>query len=134
MRASFAVLGCSVLLGAALCLAQNAPQSGSGVIQPGYSPVNCAGFITDQKVPDEMRLVSSEQAAYKLIYAEGDYVHINRGQDKGVRVGDRFAVMRPERDALEVPWFKWQEKLLKAMGTKYVDAGQLRVVNVQPKV
>ena len=134
MRASLAVLGFSVFLGAALCLAQNAPQGASGVVQPGFSPVNCAGFITDQKVSDEMRLVSGEQSAYKLTFAQGDYVHINRGQDKGVRVGDRFAVMRPERDPLEVPWFKWQEKLLKAMGTKYVDAGQLRVVNVQPKV
>jgi len=134
MRASLAVLGFSVFLGAALCLAQNAPQGASGVVQPGYSPVNCAGFITDQRVSDEMRLVSGEQSAYKLTFAQGDYVHINRGQDKGVRVGDRFAVMRPERDPLEVPWFKWQEKLLKAMGTKYVDAGQLRVVNVQPKV
>jgi len=40
----------------------------------------------------------------------------------------------PDRDPLEVPWFKWQEKLLKAMGTVYLDAGQVRVVNVQPKV
>src|SRR5256886_14977363 len=30
--------------------------------------------------------------------------------------------------------FKWQEKLLKAMGTPYLDAGQVRVVDVQPKV
>jgi hypothetical protein len=134
MRASFAVLGCSVLLGAAMCLAQNAPQGASGAAQPGYSPVNCAGFITDQRVPDEMRLVSGEQSTYKLIFAERDYVYINRGQDKGVRVGDRFAVMRPDRDPLEVPWFKWQEKLLKAMGSKYLDAGQVRVVNVQPKM
>jgi hypothetical protein len=33
-----------------------------------------------------------------------------------------------------VEWFKWQDKLLKAMGTHYLDAGQLRVVVVQPKV
>jgi len=30
--------------------------------------------------------------------------------------------------------FKWQVKLLKAMGSPYVDAGQVRLVNVLPKV
>jgi hypothetical protein len=134
MRANLAALGVSIFLGAAVCSAQNAPQSASGIVQPGYSSVNCAGFVTDQKVPDEMRLISGEQSNYKLTFARGDYVYINRGQDKGVRVGDRFAVVRPDRDPLEVPWFKWQEKLLKAMGQMYRDAGQVRVVNVQPKV
>ena len=130
MRANLAALGFAIVFGATVCAAQNAPQGASSVVQPGYSPVNCSGFITDQKVPDEMRLISGEQSGYKLIFARGDYVYINRGQDKGVRVGDRFAVMRPDKDPLEVPWFKWQEKLLKAMGTMYTDAGQVRVINV----
>jgi|SRR5215471_18732721 len=134
MRANLAALGLSVFLGATICAAQNAPQGASGVVQPGFSQVNCSGFVSDQRVPDEMRLISGEQSTYKLIFSRGDYVYINRGQDKGVRVGDRFAVMRPQPDPLEVPWFKWQEKLLKAMGTRYVDAGQVRVVNVLPKV
>ena len=134
MRANLAALGLSIFLGAAVCSAQNAPAPSVGVVQPGYSPVNCSGFITDQKVPDEIRLISGEQSTYKIIFARGDNVYINRGQDKGVRVGDRFAVMRPDSDPLQVPTFKWQEKLLKAMGGRYLDAGQLRVINVQPKV
>ncbi len=96
--------------------------------------MNCSGFVTDQKVPDEIWLVSGEQSNYKITFMRGDYVYINRGQDKGVRVGDRFSVVRPDKDPTEVPWFKWQTKLLKAMGTSYLDAGQVRVVNVQPKV
>ena len=133
MRARIAVLSLSVFLGAGVSSAQNAapvapPQ------QVDYSMVNCAGFVTDQKVPDEMRIISSEQSNYKITFARGDYVHINRGLDKGVRVGDRFSVVRPDKDPTDVPWFKWQSKLLKAMGTLYMDAGQLRVVSVQPKV
>ena len=134
MRANLAALGLSFFLGAAVCSAQNTVQLSSALPQPGYSPVNCSGFMTDQKVPDEIRLVSGEQSKDKITFSSGDYVYLNRGQDKGVRVGDRFAVMRPDSDPLHVPWFKWQEKLLKAMGTTYVDAGQVRVVNVQPKV
>src|SRR5713226_8506799 len=134
MRARIAVLSLSVILGAAVSSAQNAPQAAPPIPQIDYATVNCSGFFTDQKVPDEIRLISGEQSNYKLTFMSGDYVHINRGQDKGVRVGDRFSVVRPTLAIKEVPWFKWQEKLMKAMGTHYLDAGQVQVVNVQPKV
>jgi hypothetical protein len=134
MRARIAVLSLSVFLGAAVSSAQNVAPPAPTIPQIDYSTVNCSGFVTDQKVPDEMRLISAEQSNYKITFARGDYVHINRGMDKGVRVGDRFSVVRPEKDPTDVPWFKWQVKLLKAMGTLYMDAGQLRVVSVQPKV
>jgi len=134
MRARIAVLSLSAILGAAVSSAQNAPQSAPPIPQIDYSTVNCSGFFTDRKVPDEIRLVSGEQSNYKITFMSGDYVHINRGQDKGIRVGDRFSVVRPNDYLREVPWFKWQEKLKKAMGTPYLDAGQVRVVNVQPKV
>ena len=134
MRARIAVLSLSVFLGGAVSSARSAPQAAPAAPQIDFSTVNCSGFVTDQKVPDEIRLVSGEQSNYKIAFARGDYVHINRGQDKGVRVGDRFSVVRPDKDPTDVPWFKWQEKLLKAMGTPYLDAGQVRVVDVQPKV
>jgi hypothetical protein len=134
MRARIAVLSLSVFLGAAVSSAQNVAPATPPIPQIDYSTVNCSGFVTDQKVPEEIRIVSGEQSNYKITFARGDYVHINRGQDKGVRVGDRFSVVRADKDPVDVPWFKWQEKLFKAMGTLYMDLGQLRVVNVQPKV
>jgi hypothetical protein len=134
MRANLAALSITVLLGATVCSAQNAPRSSAMTAQADYTAVYCSNFVTDQKVPDDMRLISGEQSNYKITFSHGDYVYINRGQDKGVRVGDRFQVVRPDKDPMEVPWFKWQGKLLKAMGTAYFDAGQLRVVNVLPKV
>ena len=134
MRARIVVLSLSVFLGAATSSAQNVTPAAPAIPQIDFSTVNCSGFVTDQKVPDEIRLVSGEQSNYKITFARGDYVHINRGQDKGVRVGDRFSVVRPDKDPTDVAWFKWQEKLLKAMGTPYLDAGQVRVVDVQPKV
>lgn len=134
MRARIVVLSLLVFLGAATSSAQNVAPAAPAMPQIDFSTVNCSGFVTDQKVPDEIRLVSGEQSNYKITFARGDYVHINRGQDKGVRVGDRFSVVRPDKDPTDVAWFKWQEKLLKAMGTPYLDAGQVRVVDVQPKV
>jgi hypothetical protein len=140
MRANSAVLAVTMLLGAAATSAQNTTQGlplpGPMSAAPGYSAANCSGFFSDVKVPDEIRLISGEQSEYKITFARGDYIYINRGQDQGVRVGDRFMVVRHEPDPLtdNVNWFKWQSKLVKAMGTSYLDTGQVRVVNVQPKV
>ena len=134
MRAKIAGFCLSILAGMTVCSAQAAPQAATTPLQPDYSFVYCSGFVSDQKVGDEIRLISGEQSNLKITFAHGDYVYINRGQDKGVRVGDRFSVLRPDSDPLEASWFKWQTKLLKAMGTAYIDAGQIRVISVQPKV
>jgi hypothetical protein len=144
MRAKIAALFFVVCLGAIVWSAQGAPQIVPAITQPDYSMINCSGFVTDQKIPGEIRLISGEQSNYKITFTRGDYVFINRGQDKGVRVGDRFSVVRPNPNAsltdtpwmkvTDEPWFKWQEKLMRVMGTPYMDAGQVRVVNVQPKV
>jgi hypothetical protein len=136
MRASLAVFSLSIFLGAAAASAQSLPQSASLGQQPGYSAAYCSGFFADQKVPDDIRLISGEQSEYKITFNRGENVYINRGQDQGVRVGDRFMVVRHENDPLSdnVHWFKWQSKVTKAMGTSYLDAGQVRVINVQPKV
>jgi hypothetical protein len=101
---------------------------------PDYSAVYCSGFITDDRVPWDVRVMSGEDSANKIVFSSGDYVYINRGAAQGVRVGDRFSIVRPERDPNEVPWFKWQLKLLKAMGTQYVDAGQVQITTVHPNV
>jgi hypothetical protein len=127
MRAKLAALSLFVFTGAGICSAQTAAS------QASYSTVYCSGFVSDQRVPDATRLVSGEESNVKILFGRGDYVTINRGQDKGVRVGDRYAVVRVETDPLQVNWFKWQTKLMKAMGTHYLDAGQLRIVNVQTK-
>ena len=117
MRARIAVLSLSVFLGAAVSSAQNA-SPGCPAAATDYSSVNCSGFVSGpesaRRDPDRLRRAIKLQ---DYLWSRGDNVHINRGQDKGVRVGDRFSVMRPEEDPNRVPWFKWQSKLLQAMGT-----------------
>src|SRR5260370_40928409 len=93
-------------LGGAMSSAKDAPQAAPVIPQADFSAVNCSGFVTDQRVPDEIQLVSGEQSNYKLTWVRGDYVYINRGQDKVVRVGDRLSVVRPDKDATVMRWFK----------------------------
>ena len=99
---------------------------------PDYSAVYCSGFFTDDKVPAETRLISGEQSSNRVVFASGDHVFISKGSAQGVRVGDRFSIVREVKDPNEVQWFKWQGKLMKAMGARYLDTGQVEIINVQP--
>lgn len=133
MRVRIAALSLILMMGATASSTQEIRTAPKVPTAPDYNTVNCSGFVTEQKM-DDLHLISGEQSNYKLTFTSGDYVYINRGQDKGVRAGDRFFVVRRDDYVGDVPWFKWQDKLMKAMGTPYVDLGQVRVVNVQPKV
>jgi len=141
MRAIAAGMALGMLLAGASAWTKSNPQTQSAqssqpasvTTSPDYSAIYCSGFITSEQ-NDETRLISGEESNAKIVFALRDYVFISKGSSQGVRVGDRFSVVRPAKDPNEVQWFKWQHKLLKAMGTYYIDAGQLKVINVQPNV
>jgi len=118
--------------------AQNPPVSATQAVptatSPDYSAVYCSNFVTSENVASDVRLISGEQSNSKITFATHDFVYVSKGANQGVHVGDRFSVVRPVSDPVGVQWFKWQAKLLKAMGTVYLDAGQLKVVNVRPNV
>ena len=142
MRANAAMMCLGILVATASASAQgNQPgqvasstQAAGAHTSPDFSAVYCASFVSDENPKDEMRLISGEQSNIKTVFSRGDYVFLNRGSNQGVRVGDRFFSVRPESDPLQVKWFKWQYKLLRAMGSVYVDSGQMVVTGVQPNV
>jgi hypothetical protein len=134
MRANLAALCLAAFAGAGVCYGQSAPATpASTTLQPGYTTVYCSGFLKDTKLPDDLYVISGEQAGYKVIWGQPENVYINRGSDHGVRIGDRFMVMRQAADPGRIEWFKGQDKLAKAVGILYSDVGQLRVVSVLPK-
>jgi len=132
MRATVAGWCLSLFFGAATCMGQEAPPQGP--THAWQSTVYCSGFYTNQKVSDDLRLVSGEQSEYKITFAARDIVYLSKGANQGVKPGDRFSVVRESKDPLRVPFFKWQEKLSNAMGTYYMDLGQLEVIKVQPNI
>lgn len=141
MRVIAAGMGLGMLLAAASAWTQNNPQSQAisstqavaSTTSPDYTAVYCSNFVTADR-GDDTRLISGEQSNSRIIYSVRDFVYISKGSNQGVRVGDRFSVVRPETDPTDVRWFKWQSKLAKAMGTLYKDLGQLKIINVQPNV
>src|SRR6516162_4321586 len=138
MRTTFLRLCVSLLFSAAICWAQEAPvQSAhpvSGPDHPWKSSVYCSGFYSGDKIPDDLRLVSGEESETKMTFFFGDIGYLSKGSNQGVKEGDRFSVIRPDRDPLRVPWFKYQYKLEEAMGTYFLDLGQLVVIKTQPNV
>jgi hypothetical protein len=140
MRANAAALAFGFLLAASGSWAQgnqssqvvSSTQAVPTATSPDYTAVYCSGFATVDKVPADTLLISGEQSNIKLIFARGDYVYLSKGSNQGVKVGDRYSVVRPVTEPTDVQWFKWQNKLMKAMGTFYADEGHVRVVQVQP--
>jgi hypothetical protein len=142
MRAFVAALSLGILLPASAAWAQSnsqtpvvaSTQRAAEATSPDYSAVYCSSFVTDERPASDSYMISGEESRSTVVFSRGDYVYINKGSVQGIKVGDRFSVIRPETDPVEVQWFKWQNKLMKAMGTVYKDLGQLVVTTVQPNV
>jgi len=132
MRAKLAAFCVSILASAGVCAAQTPAGTPNANGQVDYSKVYCSGFVSDPKVPDDIRVISGEQANYKIVFSHGDYVYLNRGAQQGVKIGDVYSIVRPDHDPAN-EWFWGQDKLTKRMGTLYRDLGQIRIVNVQPE-
>ncbi len=128
MRAKLGCLGLVIVLAASAAAAQQAPKS------PNISDIYCSGVVSVESVPHDTYLISGEQSNYKIVFAQGDLVYLNKGSGQGVKVGDEFLVMRPVKDPVNVKWFSQQPSLLRAMGTTYADLGRLQVVSVRSNV
>ena len=139
----YRVLNIGLIAAAGLILSAGVARAQVVRNAPSTNDVYCSGTVTDQRVPDDTYLISGENSSYKLIFHPDDYVFINRGASKGVKVGDEFEVIRPVSDDMEsttlfklpesTMWFKYQAMLSHAMGTTYADIGRLRVVHVDEK-
>jgi hypothetical protein len=133
MRANLAALCLAAFAGAGVCHGQSAPAPTATTAQPSYNEVYCSGFLRDTRLPRDLYVISGEQPGYKILFSQRENVYINRGSENGVRVGDRFMVVRETEDPNRVDWFKGQSKVAKAMGVLYADLGHLRIVSVLPK-
>lgn len=71
MRAKFVSVSVFALLAAGVCSAQ----TGSGPTQVGMATAYCSGFVTDQKVPDETRLISGAVERQNYFLSRGLCLH-----------------------------------------------------------
>ncbi|MGH9729633.1 MAG: hypothetical protein ACRD4V_13735 [Candidatus Acidiferrales bacterium] len=129
MRRNILILGLSVAFLSSGALAQN-----NGLRSPAAPPtttqqdIYCSGMFTTEHVPNDVQVVSGEEANYRVTFGEGAYVYIDRGSDKGVKAGDTFLVMRPVSNETHLDFFTGQDRLMSAMGQAWEDEGRLKVV------
>jgi hypothetical protein len=128
MRTKVPYLLLSLALAAGAVFAQQNPPVAD------MSSLYCSGVVTTQPLSNDAYLISGEQSASQITFEQSDLVFINKGAAAGVKVGDEYQVMRATKETLEQPWFQWQTKLMRAMGTTYEDLGRLKVVHVGEKV
>jgi len=135
MPRNILILGLSLaFLSSGAAAQQNSSQNGGTVPTTTQQDVYCSGMITTGHIPRSLEIVSGEGANYKVTFADGDYVYINKGSDKGLKPGDTFLVMRPLSNDTHVQFFTWQNRLLHAMGQPWEDEGRLKVVVVHKNV
>ncbi|MHB8525518.1 MAG: hypothetical protein ACYDD2_05090 [Candidatus Acidiferrales bacterium] len=129
MRKNFTILGLSLaFLCSGVAAQQNTRRNEATVPTTTQQDVYCSGMITTDHIPRSLEIVSGEGANYKVTFADGDYVYINKGSEKGLRPGDTFLVMRPLENDTHIQYFTWQNRLLHAMGQAWEDEGRVKVV------
>jgi outer membrane protein OmpA-like peptidoglycan-associated protein len=127
-RREVGILCLLVALAATSAFGQKPPRK----LTPG--DVYCSGMFTTEAIPSDTYMISGEQSNHQTVYAQGDYVYVNRGSSGGVKLGDEFLVMRKVKTPSHWKWFESQPSLLRAMGNQWADLGRLRVVHVESNV
>jgi len=94
----------------------------------GRTNLYCAGYIQQSAISTGNRIVGGVNESDGYNYGEKDYVYINMGSDKGVNVGDVFAVVRPKGRVDS----RWTSK--KDIGFYVQEVGALEVVRVKGEV
>ena len=94
----------------------------------GRNNLYCAGYIQSNAISTGNKIIGGKDEADKYNYAQNDFLYINMGQNKGVNVGDIFAVVRPRAQVKS----KWSHK--SDLGFYVQEVGALEVVKVKAEV
>ncbi len=88
----------------------------------------CAGYIQSSAIGTANKIVGANDEADQFLYSQNDFLYINMGRDKGVNVGDMFAVVRPRGKVKS----KWSNK--HDLGFYVQEVGALEVIRVKDTI
>lgn len=91
----------------------------------GGNNLYCAGYIQSSAISDGNKIIGATDEADKYNYAQNDFLFLNMGSNKGVNVGDMFAVVRPRSQVKS----KWSDK--GDLGFYVQEVGAVEVVSVK---
>ena len=123
-----------VMLAAVAMVAQQpAPQIAATnltqrVAAPTMSDVYCAGFITNQLVPETNHLVAGWSTPHQTKYDDREYIYIQGGS---YPEGTELWVVRHLRDPNRYQAFPGQKQAIAAAGEPYADLGRVKVIGTR---
>ncbi len=88
----------------------------------------CAGYIQKSSINTSLEVVGADDEKDQYVYAEGDELYISGGSSAGVKVGDKFSVIRPRGK------FKSRFSRKKNLGTYVEEVGIVEVIRVRGNV
>ncbi len=94
----------------------------------GPNNLYCAGYVQTEPVDTSAKIVGADNEQEQYTFAQGDNLYVNVGANKGAKVGDMFAVVRP-RGQVETRWTKKGD-----LGYYVQEVGALEVVKVKAEV
>lgn len=97
-------------------------------LTPTYADLNCAGFLSQQPVPDSTFVAGGLNSPHETKFVSGEVVYLSGQQYKD---GDRLTFLRPLRDSNRYEYFHGQEKLIAATGQPYAELAQGHVVDTR---
>ncbi|MDM7922223.1 MAG: hypothetical protein QUS14_07965 [Pyrinomonadaceae bacterium] len=109
--------------GATQVLAQTKPFAPNTVAE--RNNLYCAGFVQKSAINTDNRLIGAVDEQDGFLYAQNDEVYVNAGADKGVKVGDMWAVVRPRGEVST----RWTNK--GDLGFFVQEVGNIEIVRVK---
>lgn len=88
----------------------------------------CAGYVQSASINTANRIVGAEDEQEQNIYGQGDNLYVNVGANKGAKVGDVYAVVRP-RGQVETRWTRKKD-----LGFLVEEVGTVEIVKVKNEV
>jgi outer membrane protein OmpA-like peptidoglycan-associated protein len=92
---------------------------------PTYSDVNCAGFITNQQVPEGTYVTSGWDTPTQTRYAQGEYIYLT---GSGFQEGQQYSILRKLTDPNRYESFKGQHGAVAAAGQPYSEIAHATIV------
>jgi len=90
-----------------------------------FTEMHCSGYLEKSHTASGMKIAGSEEPKKKAL-AEGDVIYINKGYADGIKGGDKFFILRAQRNIIH-------PKTEAVFGVEIVRLGEIQVMAVQEK-
>jgi hypothetical protein len=100
------------------------------IVNPNRSDLQCAGFVSKERLPNATYVAGGLDTPNTAQYAEGDIIFLS---GKSYELGKLYRIVRELRDPNRYEEFDGQFSMLKAMGQPYAELAVVRVVDTRSK-